>query len=229
MIKILFLIQAFLLISTLAVTGVDISQGVGSSTCSCLANQGYQFVIARGYKSYGALDTNAYGSLSSCKAQGLITDAYHFPCVNKVSATQQANDSYNALHSVVGTFWIDVESNPSSGCGWTSNINTNCQFLKDLVNAYKAKGALVGIYGSYYQWESIFGAAGNCPYFSNLPLWYAHYDNSQTFSDFRSFGGWTKPAMKQYVGDTTVCSTGVDLNWYPNSQSEAKSFLPISE
>ena len=30
---------------------------------------------------------------------------------------------------------------------------------------------------------------------------YAHYDASPSFSDFVSFGGWTKPAIKQYAGD----------------------------
>lgn len=34
---------------------------------------------------------------------------------------------------------------------------------------------------------------------------YAHYDNNPTFSDFVPFGGWSKPAIKQYVGDATLC------------------------
>ncbi|KRX03760.1 Glycoside hydrolase, superfamily [Pseudocohnilembus persalinus] len=230
MFKILILIQTLLLITSLATTGVDISDGVGSSTCSCFANQGYRFVIARGYRSFGALDTSAYGSLSTCKAQGLITDAYHFPCLGKVSAQTQAQETYNALHSVVGTFWMDVETNPSSGCGWSTDINKNCQFLQDLVNAYKKLGALVGIYASSYEWQTIFGSTENCPYFKDLPLWYAHYDGSQSFSDFKSFGGWTKPNMKQYAGDKTVCSTDLDLSWYPDAQqSQNKSFLPINE
>jgi hypothetical protein len=43
----------------------------------------------------------------------------------------------------------------------------------------------------------------------------AHYDNSPSFGDFRSFGGWTRPAIKQYVGDASLCGIGVDKNWYP--------------
>ncbi len=49
---------------------------------------------------------------------------------------------------------------------------------------------------------------------SGHQLWYAHYDNNPSFSDFRSFGGWNKPAIKQYAGDKSVCGAGVDLNYY---------------
>lgn len=45
-------------------------------------------------------------------------------------------------------------------------------------------------------------------------LWYAHYDNNPSFSDFRAFGGWSKPKIKQYAGDRSVCGVGVDLNFY---------------
>ena len=43
---------------------------------------------------------------------------------------------------------------------------------------------------------------------------YAHYDNDPSFSDFKPFGGWSKPSIKQYAGDKTVCGAGVDLNFY---------------
>jgi hypothetical protein len=46
-------------------------------------------------------------------------------------------------------------------------------------------------------------------------LWYAHYDNKPDFSDFKTFGGWTSPKVKQYHGTTTECNAGVDKNWYP--------------
>jgi hypothetical protein len=48
-----------------------------------------------------------------------------------------------------------------------------------------------------------------------LGLWYAHYDNNPSFSDFTPFGCWSKPNIKQYAGDATECSFSVDKNWYP--------------
>ena len=97
-----------------------------------------------------------------------------------------------------GMVWVDVESNPSSGCGWGTAFTKNCQFLTDLVKGLKAKGLEVGIYSSYYQWEDIFGSSQNCKEISTLApkIWYSHYDNKPDFSDFKSFGGWRKPTMK---------------------------------
>ncbi|EAR88281.1 glycosyl hydrolase family 25 protein (macronuclear) [Tetrahymena thermophila SB210] len=216
MIKITF-IALLVLISfqgAQAVIGVDIYSPFNNF--QCLKNNGIQFVIVRGYQSYGAVDSGNVATIQNAKSAGLITDIYHFPCVGKVSAADQVQATVNTFGSLYGTVWIDVETNPSSGCGWTSNINTNCQFLKDIVAAYKSHGKLVGIYSSQYQWTSIFGAAGNCAYFTNLPIWYAHYDNSPSFSDWSkySFGGWTKPAIKQYIGDTTMCGLDVDMDYY---------------
>ena len=67
------------------------------------------------------------------------------------------------------------------------------------------------MYTSKSQWTPI---AGGSSQFKQYPLWYPHYDNSASFSDFVSFGGWTKPAIKQYAGTTTQCSVGVDKNFY---------------
>jgi hypothetical protein len=49
-----------------------------------------------------------------------------------------------------------------------------------------------------------------------LPLWYAHYDNKQDFSDWEAnkFGGWTSPSIKQFAGDSPLCGYHVDLSYY---------------
>lgn len=114
------------------------------------------------------------------------------------------------------TVWIDVETNPSSGCSWGGHdANSNCQFLTDTINRIKSHGKKVGIYSSTYMWTSIFGSKAACPAVGAFDLWYAHYDNVMSFSDFSAFGGWTKPAMKQFAGDTTVCGLDVDKNYRP--------------
>ena len=53
------------------------------------------------------------------------------------------------------------------------------------------------------------------PHPAGNPLWYAHYDNKPSFSDFSSFGGWTTPYAKQYQGDYTLCGFDVDLDYAP--------------
>jgi hypothetical protein len=67
-----------------------------------------------------------------------------------------------------------------------------------------------GVYSSSSQWSAIFGST-SYSYGSNLPLWYAHYDNKASFSDYTKFGGWSSPHAKQYAGDTTECRSVPNL------------------
>ena len=95
--------------------------------------------------------------------------------------------------------WLDIETNPSSGCSWDGHsFESNCQYMEDLVNAIKSHGKKAGIYASHYMWTQILGSATACPNFTDVPLWYAHYDNKKTFSDYDalSFGGWKTPSIK---------------------------------
>ena len=65
-------------------------------------------------------------------------------------------------------------------------------------------------------WQTIFGSKTACATIgAAYSLWYAHYDGVANFNDFGAFGGWTKPAMKQFAGDTTVCGLDVDKNYKP--------------
>ncbi len=116
--------------------------------------------------------------------------------------------------NLYGMIWIDVETNPSSGCGWSSDTNSNCAFVNEIINRIKSKGKVPAIYATAYMWQTIMGSRGACPSAASQQLWYAHYDNNPSFSDFSSFGGWSKPAIKQYAGDTTLCGAGVDKNFY---------------
>ena len=111
--------------------------------------------------------------------------------------------------------WLDIETNPSPGCSWASfDTYSNCMYVGELVQAIRNQGRAPGIYASYYMWQSIMGSANACTNLGDVPLWYAHYDGKDNFSDFVPFGGWTKPNMKQYVGDTTMCGAGVDLSFW---------------
>jgi hypothetical protein len=64
-------------------------------------------------------------------------------------------------------------------------------------------------------WQKIMGSSSACAAVGSVALWYAHYDNVQAFSDYKAFGGWSQPKMKQFAGDLTVCSSDVDRNWRP--------------
>jgi hypothetical protein len=78
------------------------------------------------------------------------------------------------------------------------------QYIQQLKDSCSTYGVKCGVYSSTYQWSSLFGST-SFSYGSELPLWYAHYDNSPSFSDFTAFGGWSTPHAKQYAGDVTQC------------------------
>ena len=86
-----------------------------------------------------------------------------------------------------------------------------------MIDEGNSLGVSAGIYTSYYNWEDIVGLSWNSPSNQGLPLWYAHYDNSQSFSDFKSFGGWSSPMIKQYEGDKSGCGVGIDYDWMPTN------------
>ena len=81
-----------------------------------------------------------------------------------------------------------------------------------MVDEVKKWGKTPGIYTSRYMWQDIMGGFDKCTSLGNVDLWYAHYDNEPDFGDFRPFGGWTEPKMKQYNGDKYECGVGIDKN-----------------
>lgn len=196
-----------LLPAVLAVKGVDVSQL--TKEFGCLHRDGYDFAIVRGFMSTGAVDPNARASIDNAKAAGIPhIDVYLFPCVPCDDAARQADELWSALGGHFGTVWLDIET-----FHWSSDKSRNQAFISTLASTLKAKGARVGIYTNYYNWESIVGLDWSD--MKEHPLWYAHYDDDASFKDFERFGGWDSPAMKQYAGSTDVCGASVDLNYYP--------------
>jgi len=143
-------------------------------------------------------------------------DVYLFPCptCSKSAGTQMSElVSYintNCKSAWSGRVWLDIEGSQY----WTGSTTSNQNWYKALVDSCATYGVKCGVYSSASQWSAIFGST-SFAYGSSNPLWYAHYDNNPSFSDFSAFGGWTKPYAKQYAGDVTLCSAGVDKNYAP--------------
>ena len=204
-----------LIASAFAGFGVDVSQPTSSSSFTCLRNNGFnQFAIARAWCSPGYFDSNSPYTTQQAKAAGYSIeniDTYFYPCVSCGNPAGQVSSFWNSVIANRMEFkrvWFDVEGS------WTSSYSSNQQFLMGLVEQARAIGIVHGIYSSKYYWGQIFGSY-TFPYASSTPLWYAHYDNWASFGDFSSFGGWSSPSMKQYRGDVSICSAGVDYDWKP--------------
>jgi len=79
-----------------ATFGVDVSAECG--VWSCLHNtDGAQFMITRGWQSYGAFDSTSIPNLQNARSAGIeYTDVYMFPC-RGMSASTQMIDLINDL------------------------------------------------------------------------------------------------------------------------------------
>lgn len=128
-------------------------------------------------------------------------------------ATQASDYARNMASVKYGQTWLDIETNTSPGCGWSSDHASNCQFIQDLANGVaSATGKNVGIYASAYMWGSIAGSG--CTQLSNRQLWFADYDGVPGPQGFSPFGGWNDFAMKQYDDNGDICGVSYDKNWY---------------
>ncbi|KAI9315954.1 glycoside hydrolase superfamily [Dichotomocladium elegans] len=205
-------------------TGLDVSALTSTSSWSCARNLGYDYPIIRcwfeayGQNPGGALDKNCLQNYKNALAAGYSSvDVYMFPCSGR-STCKSPDTQVKELSSFidsngmkVGRIWLDVEIDPAAN-NWPSPADAKTT-LKAYKTALDASGKSWGVYASKSQWSSIIGDL-SWELDASVPLWYPHYDDVLSFDDFSSFGGWTKPTIKQYSGSVTFCSAGWDRNYY---------------
>jgi hypothetical protein len=170
----------------------------------------------------GHVVATAPATIRNARAGGFTDiDLYHFPDTSLPPASQiNATVRYFVAQNVTfGKLWLDIEG-PKY---WKKNCTQNVDFLRSLV--VSARAALgptrVGIYASQSQWTPIMCGDSS---FTDVPLWYAHWDEKADFNDFHDkgigpFGGWNAPVMKQYKGSTRICNINVDLDYRPPAGS----------
>ena len=69
---------------------------------------------------------------------------------------------------------FDVETNPSTGCGWSTNTTRNCAYMSELVDAAASTGKSWGVYSSIHMWTTLMTTPSEprgCAVGGNLPLW----------------------------------------------------------
>ena len=85
--KVIILFVAFVLVSSKL--GIDVSQPHSEEVLKCFVNQGYSFIVARAYKSFGAVDSNAAITLANARKAGMTdTGVYMFPCTSTTKTPQ---------------------------------------------------------------------------------------------------------------------------------------------
>ncbi|CAF3328867.1 unnamed protein product [Rotaria socialis] len=193
----------------LATIGIDVSQSVSKDQFRCLNDNGYKFAVVRAYRSVGIVDSNSAQTIKNARAAGFThVDAYLFPCFPCGDAPQQVIEVIDYLReerAEIDRLWLNIEGR------WNNNTEINIKFLDELIKQVTDLGIKFGIYTSRYQWFSIMNNVTKFP--PQSPLWYAHYDDNQSFRDFQVFGGWMQPSIKQFIGDVKECGVVLDKNF----------------
>jgi GH25 family lysozyme M1 (1,4-beta-N-acetylmuramidase) len=100
-----------------------------------------------------------------------------------------------------------AETNPSTGCGWSSDKTTNCAYVADLLSAAKSLGVNAGWYSSPGEWDDV---AGDCTSAADYPLWGADYSIGTSCSAMPKFGGFKNMVLLQYSDAGSDCSASYD-------------------
>jgi len=195
--------------------GVDVSDLISKDAFTCLLKNNYTYAIVRAFRSTGNPDINSPKTVANAWAAGLHDVAvYFFPCPKCSSSPEsqvQASVDFLKQNKVNYTyFWFDIEGTQY----WLGDCVKNEQYFRKLVTKAQQLNLKIGIYSSKVQWTGIFCQATG---YQQFPLWYAHYDKNPSFSDFVPFGGWQKPAIKQFYDQLSICGgIGADVNYKEN-------------
>jgi len=210
-------VACFLVLTTARghVLGIDTASPLSANQWDCLHASNVTWAILRAWHSYGAFDSTALVNIERASAAGLaLPDVYLFPCRGK-AAQEQASGLVEALGGAhYGLVWLDIEYNPSHGCGWDAfDQASNCAYVAHLANNLTALGVGVGVYTSRVEWANYTVGSG-CTSAGSLPLWYAHFDSRAACDDFSNFGGWTSPFAKQFTdkASSTISHCGVSVD-----------------
>jgi len=196
---ILFAILAIAVATT--VPFVDIKEELKDAEC---IRNSYTKICVRGFLSMGKVDPYVVKSLAAADKAGIEADVYMIPCFYCNDPEKQALTMMTALKdSKFKMLWVTVEGT------WSSDLARNRQFLVNLTMSLEKNGAKnLGIFTFQPTWERIFGK--DYSDFSNKPLWYIRWNENPNDNDFVPFGGWKKPAAKQYDTENEECAMTVD-------------------
>jgi len=202
-----------------AVYGFDIGwpEGLPSQEqLSCVKDAGFSFAVFQVYTEGHQLWTNGITNILTALKVGFpYINAYHFPLRSQDPQAQvlMVTKALKAANAIVPRIWMDIE-----GSTWNSYTkDQNVAFVESLVQTYEGEGFKVGIYCGR-EYPDIFGTYTG---FSNLPVWYAHYDLVPSFVDWwgQPYGGWKAPSVKQFydssMGFEKKCNMTIDWDWSP--------------
>lgn len=140
--------------------------------------------------------------LTMAIARGMTVDAYVYLYWNQDLATQVETAFAMVAGFPIGRMWLDIEQAP--GTLGSKTLTTDIQTALTTCQAHG--GVTCGIYTGPGFWKTYMG---NESTFDATPLWYAFYNSKTSLSNWstEAFGGWAKPAAKQFA-TKPLCGVG---------------------
>ena len=191
---------------------VDISNWNGVLTQDRLAewrNQGIGLVIPQAVSPPAGYPPGVTRQqIEACALAGMPTDAYLWVWTHSaVEADIEAKLSLlDGLEHLVGRLWLDCEDTAGATVEDRTDAIDRAISVMDAWSVDHGK-PLPGIYTGRWWWQ---GYVADTTVFRGRDLWDADYDGvDDIFYGFVAYGGWSKRALKQYVGsplDTNVLS-----------------------
>ena len=150
-----------------------------------------KFLIVRCFTQFGDIDRNCKRNLGYAIENGLRTDVYIVPAPKVTKALDTAKKTIEAVgNNKVDIYWINVDN-----YDW-GTIEENRAYLNQLVAELEKSNKKVGIHTNSYIWNQYMGK--DWAAMASKPLWHKFQDGKKTCTDFKSFGGWKKPYMKEF-------------------------------
>ncbi|EYB95666.1 hypothetical protein Y032_0157g3202 [Ancylostoma ceylanicum] len=204
---------------------VDLDRAATPTAFTCMKRSGYSTVFIRAYDPTGSgrFDLNAVNNVRNANKAGLGTEVFMTPQIRSSKrGSQQFRELYDGLRRgsiVVRTVWLQV----TSPVNWDINSQTNINFLNEIITAAKSVGVTIGFYTNAYIWQQITKGA----WVEGAMLWYWNVNGGgpqgetpANFNDFRPFGKFTKPIVKQFGQVENVCGVTVNRDVYTLSRSK---------
>jgi len=213
---------------------LDVNTPLSVDTFSCAKNASYSVAFVQVYspESGGQADSNARDNIYNALKAKLGVEIYVQPNVSfataKTAAQQFDATKKNLQDNRIsfGTVWL-VVTHPTS---WSNNTQTNIDFINNFLARARAAKHYVGIYTSWYDWYIITNQYTKVQSNGTVMLWYwnalgigSTAVSTRDFTDFRQFGGWLSPTVKQFGIVEQLCGVTVNRNTFVNGTSSTSS------
>jgi len=220
---------------------LDVSTPLSEETFACAKNAGHAVAFIQVYhqQNGGRFDENAEDNIHNALNAKLGVEVFVQPNVSFAtakSAVEQFDElkkNMNESKITFGTVWL-VVTHPTS---WSNNSQTNIDFITSYLNRARSQNHYVGIYTSWYDWYIITNQYTGLQKNGSVMLWYwntlgigSTAVSPRDFNDFRQFGGWRSPVVKQFGIVEELCGVTINRDTFVNgtTTSPSKAFAKHS-